>query len=73
MTTISIGMAMVSNGTISVAMMIASTTSRPRHFMKTKAKAAIEQTKSDSTTVTAVTKTELKMKVATGARWKAET
>ena len=41
--------------------------------MKTKEKAAIEQTKSESTTVTPVTKTELKMKVATGARWNAET
>ena len=61
---ISIGIAMVSNGTISVAMMTASTTSRPRHFMNTKAKAASEQTKSDSTTVTPVTSTELKMKVA---------
>jgi hypothetical protein len=48
LTTISIGMAMVSNGTISVAMMMASTRSRPRHFRKTKANAASEQTKSDS-------------------------
>ena len=62
LTTISIGMAMVSNGTISVAMMTASTRSRPRHFRKTKEKAASEQTKSDSTTVTPVTSTELKMK-----------
>ena len=62
------GIAIVSKGTISVATMAASTISRPRHLRNTKAKPASEQTKSESTTVTPVTSTELKMKVATGAR-----
>ena len=73
LTTISIGIAIVSKGTISVAMMTASTMSRPFQFRKTKAKAPSEQTNSDSPTVTRVTKTELKMKVPPGARRKAAT
>jgi hypothetical protein len=59
---------MVSNGTISVARMIDSATSRPFQPMKTKENAAIEQNSSDSTTVTPVTMTEFRMNSATGAR-----
>ncbi len=62
---------MVSNGTISVARMIDSSRSRPRQFRKTKLNAASEQMNSDSSTVVPVTRTELKTKVATGARSKA--
>ncbi len=52
-------------------MMIDSSTSRPRQFRNTNEKAASEQMKSDRMTVSPVTRTELKTKVATGARRKA--
>jgi hypothetical protein len=65
------GIAIVSNGTISVARITVRMKSRPLHPMKTKANAAIEQASSERITVTPVTSTEFMMNRATGARSKA--
>jgi hypothetical protein len=61
---------MVSKGMMSVARMIESKRPRPFQLRKTKEKAASEQMKSDNSTVTPVTITELITKVPTGARSK---
>ena len=64
---------MVSNRTIRVARMIVKASLQPRHFMKVKAKPAVEQKNSDRTMVTTLTRTELKVKRPTGARVNAAT
>ncbi|GEM_PF-6160731 len=56
---------------MSVARMIENKTSFPRQFKKVKAKAASEPKSRARNTVTPVTRTELNMKVAIGARAKA--
>ena len=65
------GIAMVSNGMISVASTIDRITSRPCQLRKVKEKAATEQITSDRLTVTTVTKTEFIMNRPIGARSKA--
>jgi hypothetical protein len=71
LTTSSSGIAIDSKGTMKVASTTARNTLRPGNSRNTKANAAIEHSASDSTIVTAVTITELKMKWPIGTRWKA--
>ncbi len=71
LTSISSGTAMVSKGMIRVATMADRITFRHFHSRNTKENAAREQRKSDRSTVTPVTNTELNTKRPTGARLKA--